>query len=123
MDTDENYLENILKRYFQKHIKIIIDNEEYKSGKFLLYRFLTYANNYHLEFHIQRSKKIDIIKIPYPFAVEEHAEDNLIYFDYRIKTFSKNNKKIEQKIKNFASTEEGLLINKFYDRIVEFEFS
>lgn len=122
MHTEENYLESILKKYFQKNISLYIDGEELKSGVFMLYTLLIYSNNYFLEFHIKGDKKIDIIKIPYPFATEEYEKDGLLYMDYRIVTLCKNNPKLVKKIENAANMS-SVSDNKFYNKILEIQFN
>lgn len=123
MEFKENYIESVLKKYFQRDVSFYVDNIEYKSGKFILYKFYLYSNNYFIEFHIQTAKKIDSIKIPYPFSVEEDEEDGLLYFDYRLKTLCKDNTKLINKIHDFAKTQEDIDINKFYDKILEIKFT
>ncbi len=118
----ENYLEDILRKYFQKDVKFIINEDEFKKGKFLLYKIMTYGNNYYVEFTIKTDKKIDLIKVPYPFNVENYPDDNLLYFDFRIKTLCKNNVYYETLLKEFSKKEEGEKYNKFFDNILEIKF-
>ena len=118
----DNYLEDILKKHFQKSICLTLNSEEYKCGKFTLYKLTTYANNYYIEFHIKREKKNDLIKIPYPFKIEEHEEDNLLFFDYRISTLCNKNKKLMEKIYDVSDQYEDCKKNKFFDNILEIKF-
>jgi len=123
MEEVENPLEDILKKHYQKNVQFLINGEEFKAGKFLLYRLTTYANNYYVEFHIKREKKIDIIKIPYPFTVEHHEVDNLLYFDYRIVTLCKKNKEMVAKLNNVCQNYPERMQSKFFERILEIQFT
>jgi hypothetical protein len=55
------------------------------------------------------------IEIPIPFDVEIHPEDNLVYFDYRIKTLSKHAPEIENNLMIYPTKVAG---NKFWDIIL-----
>ena len=119
----DNYIEDILKNHFQKNIKLLLNDEELKSGKFLLYKLATYSNNFYIEFHIKREKKNDLVKIPYPFKVEEHLDDGLIYFDYRLNTLLNNNTQLTNKIYTLANQYPDSANNKFFDKILEIQFT
>jgi len=123
MSVEENYLETILKKYFQKNISLIIDGEELKSGLFMLYALTIYSNNYYIEFHVKRDKKTDIIKIPYPFKAEEYEKDGLLYLDYRISTLCKNNSRLINKIETATRNISSVNDNKFYNKILEIQFT
>ena len=61
-------------------------------------------------------KKIkEKIEIPIPYDVEFHEDDNLIYFDYRIKTLSKHAPEIETNLIVYPKKISG---NKFWDSIL-----
>ena len=68
-------------------ITIYIDNEEYKTGKFILFQSTLIANNYYLEFQIKTDKKIEPVKIPYPFNIENYEDEGLLYFDFLFNYF------------------------------------
>ncbi len=108
-------LNKLLTNFLQCNIRITHAGSFYKEGKLLLYNF----NNYILTFQIKNYKKnkIDHIKLPIPFKFEDHVEDNLLYFDYRIKNFYKTNTKIGEIITNLKRTHK----HRFYNKIVEIE--
>ena len=118
-------IEALLRPRFQKNISLFINGEEYKKGKFILFHSTLLANNFYIEFHIRTEKKLEIIKIPYPFAIERHEdeEDDLFYFDYRLCTLCKQNKKLEKELLEFSSTQEGFGQNKFFNTILEIQFT
>ena len=122
MHEQQNYIEPILQKHFQKNISLSIDSVEFKAGKFLLYRFAVYANNYYIEFHIQGGKKIDMVKVPYPFFIEEHMDENLLLFDYRLKTFCKGNQALITTLQKFSNPSEEPA-SRFYDKILEIQFN
>lgn len=121
MTENIEIIEEILRPHFQKTLNIVIDNQIYKSGKFVVFQTSQLLNYFFLEFHIQTDKKIEVVKIPYPFDVDNYEDEGLIYFDYRINTMTKN-KKITQRLQDFAKTQEGSTQNKFYNKIIELEF-
>lgn len=118
----ENQLDAILKKYFQKQIELLVDDVVIKQGQFLLFRNLLYHNNYFFELHIRRKGKIDSIKIPYPFAIEEYPDEQLIFLDYRNKTLLKNQPALLSKLHTFIDTQSNEK-SKFYNKILELNFS
>lgn len=105
--------EKILKDLLQKHIRLYIKNKVYKEGKLVLFKHECYSFELILVLSNNKKKKIDI---PVPFTIEEHAEDNLIYFDYRLNSFVRNDimlTKLKEVSKNSKS--------KFYDTVLEIE--
>jgi hypothetical protein len=118
----EHLLESILEKYYQKKIELYVKNELYKSGQFLLYRNLLDHSNYFFELQIKRKDRIDPIKIPHPYDIEEYEDEGLIYLDYRNKTLVKNHPELLFKLEEFSAqqTEEK---SKFFDTILEIKFS
>lgn len=120
--TSSEKIENMLTTYFQKNIKMSINGELYKKGKFILISNSVLASNYFFEFYIEKEKKIDTVKIPFPFKWEEYKEDNLILFDYRISSLI-NNKYIVDSLKTLAQTSYKEEKSKLLDNILEIEFN
>jgi hypothetical protein len=105
-------LEKACKYLLQKDITIDIKNKTYKQGKLLLF----YQRNFYITFVMDTCKKIkEKIEIPIPYDVEFHEDDNLIYFDYRIKTLSKHAPEIETNLIVYPKKISG---NKFWDSIL-----
>lgn len=116
-------IEKIFEKYFQKNIVLTIKNEQLKKGKFLLVRNCIISNNYFFELTIERTKKLDLIRIPYPFQVEEYPEDNLLFLDYRLSTLFRNNKKLLKDMKQWCSEKSDTKSpNKMFDNILEIKF-
>ena len=114
MTIDGTYVEEVLKDLLQKELHFNVKNKTFKKGKLILFK----QNNYHLELTIRNNKdELKKFEIPIPFDVEVWEEDNLVYFDYRLSTLTKNNKVLQKTIDNLPK--EGN--NKFYDTICEIE--
>jgi hypothetical protein len=118
----ENQLDAILKKYFQKQVELVVDDTTIKQGQFLLFRNLLYHNNYFFELHIRRKGKIDSIKIPYPFGIEEYPSEGLLFLDYRNKTLLKNQTALLSKLQTFIDSQPSDK-SKFYNKILEIRFS
>jgi hypothetical protein len=105
-------LEKACKFMLQKNISLEIKNKTYKSGKLLLF----YQRNFYITLVMNTAKKEkEKIEIPIPFNVELHEDDNLIYFDYRIKTLTKHAPDIETNLMVYPKKIAG---NKFWDSIL-----
>lgn len=105
-----NNLDNQLKSFLQKTIKFNINNKTYKEGQLINYNFTYYG----IFFNI-RGRKKEIVKVPIPFDFEYHDEDELLYFDYRIKTFSNNDIEVENYLENIKKQK----VSKYYNKILE----
>jgi len=117
-------IEALLRPRFQKNISLFINGDEYKKGKFILFHSTLLANNFYIELHIQTEKKLETIKVPYPFTIEPHTDnEDLFYFDYRLRTLCKGDVKLEKELFDFASTQEGFEQNKFFNTILEIQFT
>ena len=104
--------ERACKFFLQKDITIDIKNKRYKEGKLLLF----YQRNFYLTFVMDTEKKTkEKIEIPIPYGIEMHEEDDLVYFDYRIKTLAKHAPEIETNLIVYPKKISG---NKFWDSIL-----
>jgi len=105
-------LENACKFLLQKEITLEVNKKNYKKGKLILF----YQKNFYLVFIMKTVKKEkEKIEIPIPYGVEIHEEDNLVFFDYRIKTLSKFSPEIETNLILYPKKVAG---NKFWDTIL-----
>jgi hypothetical protein len=105
-------LEKALKHMLQKNIYIEIKDKNYKSGKLILF----YQRNFYITLVMNTKKKEkEKVEIPIPFNVELHEDENLIYFDYRIKTLCKYAPEIETNLMVYPKKIAG---NKFWDSIL-----
>ena len=80
------YIEESCKSFLQKDLAFEINNKTLKKGKVILY----FQRNFHIVFVLDTNQtKRDKIELPIPFQIEHHDSENLVYFDYRLLTFSK----------------------------------
>jgi hypothetical protein len=120
--TSSEKVEKLFEKYFQKVLTLTVNDEQLKKGKFLLIKNCVVGNNFYYELTIEKSKKLDQIKIPYPFFYEEYEEDNLIYMDYRLKTLFKNYPDTLSVINGWKQTIDTKTVSRFFDNILEISF-
>ena len=108
-------IDNILKQLLQKDIRFVLNDQVNREGKLILFNHGYFTLNFHIKNY--RKNKNELFKIPVPFDFEYHDEDGLLYFDYRIKTFSHGNTEIESMIKNIKKPH----TSKYYDKILIIE--
>jgi hypothetical protein len=105
-------LEKACKFLLQKNLTLELGKKTYKQGKMIIF----YQKNFYLTFIMDTVKKQkEKVEIPIPFDVELHEDDNLVYFDYRVKTLSKNAPEIETNLIVYPNKVAG---NKFWDTIL-----
>jgi hypothetical protein len=115
MITINSKLEDVLTNTLQKNISLEVDGKVFKTGKLILFS----TKYYFICLTLNTSKKQrEKVEIPIPFNVEVHSKDNLIYFDYRIKTLTHTNENAKQIIDKLEATK-----NKFYNKILTIETS
>jgi hypothetical protein len=56
-------------------------------------------------------------EIPIPFKIEYYPEENIMYFDYRIRSLAGNNKEIEDRLSNVKLR--GVQPTQYYNKILE----
>lgn len=86
----ETIYNDILDIYFKecllKNVQFFFDNKLIEEGKLITY----HQDMYNVCFILNTKKEDnDEFYLPIPFKIEQ--EESSVYFDYRIKTFSKNN--------------------------------
>jgi len=105
-------LEKACKFLLQKEITLELNNKVYKKGKLLLF----YQKNFYITFVMDTAKKLkDKIEIPIPYNIEMYEDENLLYFDYRIKSLSKYAPQIETNLIVYPKKTTG---NKFWNSIL-----
>ena len=112
MNISKTPLENCCMFLLQKHVNLELNGKVYKQGKLVLF----YQKNFYLTFIMDTAKKkTERIEIPIPFEVELHQEDDLVYFDYRIKTLAKHYPDCEDYMKLYSSKRSS---SKFWNTIL-----
>lgn len=105
-------IEKACKFLLQKNITLELKNKIYKQGKLIIF----YQTNFYITFILNTQKKEkEKIDIPIPYDVEFYDDENLIYFDYRIKSLSKHAPEIET---NLLVYPKKIKNNKFWDTIL-----
>lgn len=120
--TSSEKIERIFEKYFQKTICLSIRDEHIKRGKFLLIKNCIIGNNYFFELTIERSKKLDLLRLPYPFLIEEYPEENLMYMDYRISALVKNKKNLLDDVASLVKKIDVKNPNKLFNNILQISF-
>lgn len=115
-------LEKILFKHLQKEIVITVDGFELKRGKFLLFQNNILANNFYYELTIEKTKKIDVFKLPHPFKIEEYSDEGLLYLDYRLKSLTSDPRNISKLNLLNDKYVDANKASKFYNKIIEIEF-
>lgn len=110
MSINGTELEECCKFLLQKNLTLEIKDKVYKQGKLLIFQ----QKNFYITF-ILDSQKNNKVELPIPFDIETHYDENLIYFDYRLKTLSKFSPEIETNLIFYPKKTGG---NKFWDTIL-----
>lgn len=112
MTIHGTYIEKACKFLLQKQLSLELGKKVHKQGKLIIF----YQKNFYLTFVMDTPKKAkEKVEIPIPFDIEIHEDDNLIYFDYRIKTLAKHAPEIENHLMVYPAKVAG---NKFWDTIL-----
>jgi hypothetical protein len=112
MNIQGTKLEKVCKFLLQKNLTLELNKKVHKEGKLILF----YQKNFYLTFVMDTAKKAkEKIEIPIPFEIEAHEDDNLVYFDYRVKTLAKHAPEIINHLVVYPSKVAG---NKFWDTIL-----
>lgn len=112
MNITKTPIEEACMFLLQKQLNLELNNKMFKQGKLVLF----YQKNFYLTFIMDTvKKKKERVEIPIPFEVEIHEEDNLIYFDYRLKTLVKHSPELETHLKLYSSKKNS---NKFWNTIL-----
>jgi N-glycosylase/DNA lyase len=112
MTITKTPLEDACKFLLQKNLTLELGNKTFKQGKLILF----YQKNFYLTFLMDTAKKQrEKIEIPIPYDVEIHEADDLVYFDYRLKTLAKHAPEIEMYLKVYSSKKTS---NKFWNNIL-----
>lgn len=104
----DNELEHILQTFLQKHIRLILNDKCFKSGRLLLYKI----NDYYIQLILRVGTSNKTIEIPYPFNCL--CKDNTLQFVYKHASLHKNKlhtKELLQTVKPFKKS-------KYYDNVL-----
>jgi hypothetical protein len=112
MNIQGTKIEQTCKFLLQKNLTLELNKKIHKQGKLILF----YQKNFYLTFVMDTAKKArEKIEIPIPFEIETHEDEDLVYFDYRIKTLAKHAPEIINHLVVYPAKVAG---NKFWDTIL-----
>ena len=75
--------EQFLMQCLQKNINFSINNKPIKRGRLLLFR----RSHYFIQFSLLAERGArEHLEVPIPFKVENHLDEGLLYFDYRLES-------------------------------------
>jgi len=101
-------------KYLQQTLSLTLGKKHIKTGKLIIFK----RAHYLLQLTFQNSRNnLENIEIPFPFSTEYYPAENMIFFDYRIKTLSNNNPDLEHYLKNFKI--KNITPSQYYDKILE----
>lgn len=67
----------------QKQVRFSINEKIIKQGRLLLFK----RTHYYIQISLQTLKSNrENFEIPFPFQIEKHDQDGILYYDYRIST-------------------------------------
>lgn len=106
----EKYFANAL----QSNLTFFLGKKQIKKGKLILFK----RAHYHIIFTMVNGRdNKENFEIPIPFKVEYYPEESIMYFDYRIRSLSGNNKEIEERLSKIKIR--GILPTQYYNKILE----
>ena len=116
LDYDINQIPG--EKYFvgalQSELTFLLGKKQIKKGRLILFR----RAHYHIIFTLQNSRNNkENFEIPIPFKIEQHTDENIIYFDYRLRTLIGNNTDAEDKLKKIKMR--GTDPSQYYNKIIE----
>ena len=116
LDFDINQIpgEEHFVKALQSELTFQLGKKQIKKGRLILFR----KAHYHIIFTLLNSKNNkENFEIPIPFKIEHHAEENMIYFDYRVRSLAGNNIEAENNLKKIKIR--GTEPSQYYNKIVE----
>jgi len=107
-------LDSILQNFFLREIQLVLNDKNIAEGRLVSYFMNVDKNGFFLEFTLKNlKKKKRNTKIPFPFQYEFHYGEDILFFDYRLKTIF-NEIAIDDIFQKPIE-----LTNRFYNQILE----
>ena len=106
----EEYFTNAL----QSNVTFQLGKKQVKKGRLILFK----RAHYHIVFTMLNGRdNKENFEIPIPFKIEYYPDERVLYFDYRIRSLSGNNKEIEERLSNIKIR--GFSPTQYYNKILE----
>jgi hypothetical protein len=94
---DEKTEESYFSHHLQSCLSFTLGKKVLREGRLIIFK----RSHYFFQITLLNSKnQTECFEIPLPFKVEHHPEENLLYFDYRIKSLAKGDKELEKALNN-----------------------
>jgi hypothetical protein len=112
---DEMPGESFFTKNLQNNISFNLGSKTIRKGRLIIFK----RSHFFIQISLMSTKGTqETFEIPMPFKFEYHKEENLMYFDYRVKALTGNNEEIkdlifQQTIKNSPS--------QYYNKILEIQ--
>jgi hypothetical protein len=106
--------EEYFTKALQSNLIFNLGKKQVKRGRLILFK----RAHYHIVFTMLNGRdNKENFEIPIPFKIEYYPEEKIIYFDYRIRSLSGNNKEIEERLNKVKMR--GVLPTQYYNKILE----
>lgn len=106
--------EDFLTKHLQNTVKFTIGHKTIKHGKLILFK----RTHYYIQLTIQSTKHTkESFEIPIPFRVEEHINESLMYFDYRLTSLVGYSKNLIDKLDKVRF--KNITPSQYYNKILE----
>lgn len=112
---DEKIEENFFSRHLQTSLSFYLGKRVVREGRLIIFK----RNHYFFQMTILNEKnEKEYFDIPLPFKAEYHPEENLLYFDYRIKTLASGDEILEN---DLLQQKTKLAPSQYFNRILEIQ--
>ena len=107
--------EEILSSLLQNTLHVRVGGKNTRSGRLIYFKRTHYV--YCLIFLNGKGNR-ETLELPIPFNIEYYKNEKLVYFDYRVKTFTNGDENLQLKLNKLKVNNSTV----FYDKIVELEY-
>jgi hypothetical protein len=112
---DEKVEEDYFSTHLQSPLCFTLGKKVIREGKLIIFK----RSHYFFQITLLNIKnQTECFEIPLPFKVEHHPEENLLYFDYRIKSLSKGDVELENNLLQSIGKSSP---SQFFDKILEIQ--
>lgn len=92
---DEKLEETYFSQHLQSLLSFTLGKRIIREGRLIIFK----RSHYFFQITILNSKnQTECFEIPIPFKSEHHPEENLLYFDYRMKTLAGSDQDLEKNL-------------------------
>ena len=108
--------EDFFTKYLQTPVRFTLGHKVIKQGKLILFK----RAHYYFQITVQTLKYTkESFEIPIPFRIEEHSNEGLMYFDYRLNSLVGINDTHFEKIKKLKI--KNINPSQYYNKILEIQ--